>query len=307
MVQERRREIVDALRQRIARALASGSICAGDRLASTREMAHELRADPRVVSAAYRVLEAEGLVEVRARSGIYVRLDAAAARKSLAPPLETLAEVLTNAIMRGYAAPDFVARLHAVVSARKLRTVVLATMPDQVLGLARELREDFGLETVPLLVDRLASDAAQRTLRRADLIVTTERHGHLTEALSADLGIPRLVASIRHDLFESEWSLWRGAPVHVVVLDPRFRTLIRKFLLSSGAAHAAVRVHLATDDLSRIPANAPTYVTQAARTHIGRGRVPGMMIPPTRLFDEDCVRALWQVIGERNLAGFRTR
>lgn len=302
MVQPRRREIVDILRQRIARALAMGSICAGDRLASTREMAHELSADPRVVSAAFRVLEAEGLVDIRARSGVYVRMDAAAARSSMAAPAETLADVLCAAVMRGYSGPDFAARLTTVVSGRRLRTVVLATMPDQVLGIARELSEDFGLDAVPLLVERMTSDAGRRMLRNADLIVTTERHHEKTLLLAEELGIPRLTVSIRTDLFESEWALWRGEPVHIVVLDARFRTLIRRFLTDAGAEAAAVRVHLATDDLTRIPTDAPTYVTQAARTHIGKGHVPGMMIPPTRLFAEDCVRELWRIVARLNLA-----
>ncbi len=301
MVLQRRGEIVDILRQRTARALATGSICAGDRLASTREMAHELSADPRVVSAAFRVLESEGLVEIRARSGVYVRMDAAAARSSLVAPVDTLTDVLTNAVVRGYAGPAFAARLHALVSRRRLRTVVLATMSDQVLGIARELSEDFGLDAVPLLVERMTSDAGRRMLKSADLIVTTERHHGSTMLLAEELGIPRLTMSIRRDLFESEWALWRGEPVHIVVLDARFRSLIRKFLADSGAESAAARVHLATDDLSRIPCDAPTYVTQAARTHIGKGHVPGMMIPPTRLFASDCVRELWRVIGTLNL------
>jgi len=302
MVQGRRGEIVDILRQRIARALGTGSICAGDRLASTREMAHELHADPRVVSAAFRVLETEGLVEIRARSGVYVRMNASAARSSMVTPVETLTDVLTNAVMRGYAGPEFVARLNTLVSGHRLRTVVLATMPDQVLGLARELREDFGLDAAPLLVERMTSDAGRRMLKGADLIVTTERHHSRIGQLADELGVPRLSVSIRRDLFDSEWALWRGEPVHIVVLDARFRTLIRKFLTDAGAEKAAVRVHLATDDLSRIPADAPTYVTQAARTHIGKGHVPGMMIPPTRLFAEDCVRELWRIIGGLNLS-----
>jgi hypothetical protein len=107
-------------------------------------------------------------------------------------------------------------------------------------------------------------------------------------------------------LVDREWALWRGEPVHIVVLDARFRSLIRNFLIDSDAAADAVRVHLATDDLSRIPADAPTYVTQAARTHIGKGHVPGMLIPTTRLFAEDCVRGLWRVIGSLNLAGRRS-
>ena len=93
----------------------------------------------------------------------------------------------------------------------------------------------------------------------------------------------------------------RAVAVHVVVLDSRFRKLVREFLRSSGAREAAVRVHLATDDLSRIGDDSPTYVTQAARAHLGRTRVPGQLIPPARLFDESCARAIWREIGALRL------
>ena len=297
MTRARRDEIVDVLRQRIVRALATGSVCAGDRLASTREMAVEMHADPRVVSAAYAKLSAEGLVELRARSGVYVRADAPHARRSLAPPLEAVVEILTQAGMRGYPAPQFVDTLANVVSCN-LPTVVLATTADQGLGITRELREDFGLDATPVLVDRLRGSSLPPVLRKAALLVTTKAHTRLIESLSNQLRIKHIVLSIRSDLFESEWSLWHGEPVHVVVLDARFRRIVQTFLRESGAESAAVRVHLASADLSRIPTDAPTYVTQAARTYLGKARVPGMIIPPTRLFAEDCVRAVWRSIGE---------
>ena len=47
MARARRLEIVDLLRQRIVRALATGSLCAGDRLASTRDMAYQARSSHR--------------------------------------------------------------------------------------------------------------------------------------------------------------------------------------------------------------------------------------------------------------------
>ena len=300
MTRARREEIVDILRQRVVRAIATGSLCAGDRLASTREMATELRADPRMVSAAYAALSAEGLVELRARSGVYVRADAPHARSSLAPPLDTMVELLTQAGMRGYPAPLFVETLATMVSA-KVPTVVLATTADQGLGITRELREDFGLDATSVVIDRIRGPSLPTVLRRARLIVTTKAHSRLVDSLARELGIAHIVVTVRSDLFDSEWSLWHGEPVHVVVLDPRFRRIVQAFLREAGAESAAVRVHLANADLSRIASDAPTYVTQAARTYLGRTRVPGMLIPPTRLFAEDCVRALWRTIGEVTL------
>jgi DNA-binding transcriptional regulator YhcF (GntR family) len=301
MVRARRPEIIEVLRQRIARALATGALKPGDRLPSTRAMATELSADPRSVAAAYRSLAAEQLVELRLRSGVFVRADAPHARAALAPPPALLVDVLTRASMRGHSGPAVAQAVHDLVSARALRALVIATTADQGMGIARELREDFGLDASSALAEQVRTPKYERALRRAQLLVTTEAHAALLRSLAEQTGAAHIVVTIRSDLFETEWDLWKNEVAHVVVLDPRFRRIVRDFLRGSSIDPAAVRVHLATDDLSRIPDGAPTYVTQAARTHLGRTRIPGMLIPPTRLLDEPCVRALWSMIAAANL------
>src|SRR5688572_30346161 len=68
----RRDAIAGALRQRVVGGLHLGTLKAGDRLPSLRQLAAETGADPRVVLAAYRQLAREGLVGLRTRSGAYV-------------------------------------------------------------------------------------------------------------------------------------------------------------------------------------------------------------------------------------------
>ena len=305
MVRARAEQVVETLRQRILRAIATGALCAGDRVPSTREMARELAADPRLIAKAYRVLEADGIVELRARSGVYIRVDAPTARIASIPGVPTLVDLLTQSGLCGHPAPQLVRSLHTMVNRRAVRAMVIATTADQGLGIARELKEDFGLDAASVLFDRVNGDDVPAAVRNAQLLVTTQLHGRFVARLAEQLSTPHVVIAVRHDLFESEWALWRGQTVHVVVLDPRFRRLVNRFLAEQGEDTAAVRVHLATDDLSRIADDAPTYVTQAARTHLGRLKVPGMLIPPTRLFAEDCIRTLWGAIGELNLGSNR--
>ena len=295
MTRASRQDVIHQLRQRVIRAIGTGALCSGDRLPSTRELARELHADPRLVAAAYRALASEGLVELRTRSGVYVKADAPAARRSAAPSLDVLVDTLTASALRGTPAPELVRALQRVIVDDPATAVVIATTSDQGLGIARELREEFGLDASAMLAERLNGDARPRALRAARLLVTTQAHARLVATLSKELGVPHIVISVRSDLFESEWSLWRGQRVHVVVLDPRFRRIVRQFLRSAGADDT-VRVHLATDDLSAIGEDEPTYMTQAARTQLGRHRAPGMLIPPTRLLDESCIRELWRVI-----------
>ena len=62
----------DKLRDRILSALHLGLLQPGDRLPSIRALWREMGVDHRVVAQAYRILEDEGLVEVRGRSGVYL-------------------------------------------------------------------------------------------------------------------------------------------------------------------------------------------------------------------------------------------
>jgi DNA-binding transcriptional regulator YhcF (GntR family) len=107
----RRDAISDALRQRLVTGLHLGVLRQGDRLPSVRALAAEFDADPRVALAAYRVLEAEGLVEVRARSGIYVARTAASGGEMLPQLAEWVVGVLVEALSRGVPAVEFPERV----------------------------------------------------------------------------------------------------------------------------------------------------------------------------------------------------
>src|SRR5687767_11153587 len=60
------------LRDHIVGAMHLGQLRGGDRLPSIREMGKQLGRNTRTVRAAYAVLEQEGLVEVRGRSGVFI-------------------------------------------------------------------------------------------------------------------------------------------------------------------------------------------------------------------------------------------
>lgn len=67
----------------ITLAILAGELAPGDRLPSTRHLARRHHLHPNTVSAGYRQLQAEGWVELRHGSGVYVRL---APPQHLAPP-----------------------------------------------------------------------------------------------------------------------------------------------------------------------------------------------------------------------------
>ena len=83
-------QIVD----QVKRAIASGSLRAGDGLPSLRETALKLRINPLTVGKAYKLLEHEGLIETRHGLGSYVTTTNGAAdafcRETLARDIDNL-------------------------------------------------------------------------------------------------------------------------------------------------------------------------------------------------------------------------
>ena len=87
-------QIMDELR----RALAVGALRAEDPLPSVRELASQLRVNPRTVLQAYGELEREGVLYVRRGQGTFVAPDAHADRRRLARDVakRTLLEARRN-------------------------------------------------------------------------------------------------------------------------------------------------------------------------------------------------------------------
>ncbi|MGH7720015.1 MAG: GntR family transcriptional regulator [Gemmatimonadaceae bacterium] len=291
MVRQRRGELVDSLRRRIQRALQVQALGPGDRLPGTRELAREFRTDPRVVADAYRALAGEGLVELRARSGVFVSSKVARVRRRPDAPPQWMAELFVQGVARGIAVPELPGVLRRALGQRPLRTVVIATTVDQTDGLCRELRADLGLEARGVLAETIVPRRElPRAVRRAQLLVTTEVHVDRVSGIAARLGKPFVPITVRSDLYDMEWALFRGQEAYVIVADRRFGSLVREYLHSVGA-DSGVHILLAgRDDLSRIPDDAPVYATQAARARIGATRLPAGLLPPARTISDDCAR-----------------
>lgn len=293
MVRERRGAIVEILRQRIHRALQLRALRPGDRLPTTREIASELRADPRVVADAYRTLANEGLVELRARSGVFVSQTLQLVRARPAPSRQWLVEVFAAGVARGVPIPQLPRVLSAAIRDRDVRVTVVATTIDQTEGICRELREDFGFASRGVLAELIDPHAALPTaIRRAELLITTEAHEKTIGSIAARLAIPVVCIAIRTDLYDAEWSLFRDRDAYVLVADPRFGRIVHRYLETIGADSTVHIVVAGEDSLSEIPPDAPVYATQAARSRIGATRLPAGLLPPVRFIADDCAREI---------------
>lgn len=298
----RKAYIANTLRKRIENSLQTRALSPGDRLPSTREIGSELGADPRVVLAAYQTLADDGLVVLRPRSGVFVAPVSALPGEERQPPPDLLEDVLVRGVVRGFSLLSFTDNLRIAAFGRTLRAVVISRTVDQVQGMCRELRVDYGLQSTGMVADQLKSaSVVPAAIQRAHLLVTTRAFGPVITELAAELDKPVIVANVRPAFVGEEWqAVMRSGRVYVVAADPSFLAVVRDHLRTTVDLANVKMLVAGRDDLGAIPPHAPTYVTEAARQKLGKTRVPGRLIPPTRLFAEDSVRAIIKFIVARN-------
>jgi DNA-binding transcriptional regulator YhcF (GntR family) len=288
-----RPDIVEALRQRFFSGLHLGLLSPGQRLPSIRELAEELHVDRRIILAAYRELEREGLVELRERSGIFFAPGATPAPKRVSALEEWTVDVLHSAVTRNITVPGFRELLLAHTETRDLRVACIECNDDQTAALCAEVRTEYGLETDAFDVDALLDDRTPaRTLARADLLVTTPFHAGEVQELAARAKKPWIAITYRADVFAEIARLLPLGPVYFVVTDPRFARKVHKIYANSDASQN-LRVLLAgVDEVSAIPVDAPVYLTRTARGRLGGDALLARVAPEMRSFSPESARQL---------------
>lgn len=294
--------IVDTLRGRVLRGLQAGTLAAGDRLPSARELAAEFKVDHRLLIAAYKVLELERLVELRPRGGAYV-LARPTSQDGLPPlPESWLVDVLVQGLGRELPGPELHEWLRRCVETLRLRVVVIAATEDQGYGLCRELRDDFGFEADAVLANELRDPGVMPLpIRRADMLLTTHAHAEQVRELGRRQHKAVTVIEVRPELRGGEWALLLRRPVYAVVATPEFGDILRKFFAHlPGVDNLRIVVH-GRDDLSDIPDGAPTYVTQRVRADLGGVRIPGRVLPSVRTISTESARELFAFVVRANI------
>ena len=296
--------IAETLRKRIERSLQTRALSPGDRLPSTREIGSELGADPRVVLAAYRTLADDGLVVLRPRSGVFVAVGNPTLDADPTPATDLLAEVLVSGVVRGFSLRGFTDALRLAAFARTIRAAIVAGTLDQVHGLCRELRADYGIQCTGLLKTQLgAGKTMPGELKRAHLFVATKGCATAIAPLAEELGKPVIEVNVRPAFVGERWkAVIRSRRIFVIAADPGFQAVVRDYLRTSVDLSNMKILIAGRDDLGAIPPQAPTYVTEASRQRLVKMRVPGQLIPPARFLAEDTVRTLVNFIVSRNTA-----
>ena len=288
-----REMVLERLRGRILRGLYSGTVAPGDRLPSARDAAEELGAGHRLVLAAYHDLAAVGLVELRERTGVYVARDGNI--RSPLPNAEWLIDTLVEGLVRNIPALALPDRLRAAMGARRLHAVVVEGTRDQIEGISRELRDDYGLAVTGLDAAQLPGPGGAQIpeLGDVDLLVSTPDYARPVRELARRLGVSAIIARTGPDLVGGDWGILLRAPLYLLVSDERSVEGIRRAFESVPTAAENLHVLVVhRDDISSIPEDAAVYVTRGAAASLGSEKVPGRRVPTVRGFSIQTAREI---------------
>lgn len=243
--------IVDQLRDRILSGMFLGQWRPGERLPSIRDVADAESVDRKTAAAAYRRLQGEGLVDVRARSGVYLKQDSRVRGGSPLERLERrwLASTYETGREIGLDTAGMMRLLGAVASLEKRPIPVIEGEWSQSELLANELRERTGIRTVPFLALQLEPD--NRVLAEAPFYVTTPFHRPRVAEIAGDRSVVQLI--LARDLLEQiAHRLRRG---RVLILAPtdevaaKIRRALERGLLGDENGNARVVVPADPDRL----------------------------------------------------------
>jgi DNA-binding transcriptional regulator YhcF (GntR family) len=168
--------VLDRLRERIVSGLFLGRWRPGDRLPSIREIAGAEGVDRKTAAAAYRRLEEDGLVQIRPRSGIYLRGPQPVRQPGGLERLQRtwLEHTYEGAHALGLGTQRMLDLLRALAEVEREAVPVVECTAAHAEALAAELRERASLNAVPVVLTEAAPD--DPLLTEAELVITTPYH-----------------------------------------------------------------------------------------------------------------------------------
>ena len=299
--------IIDRLRDRVVNQLHLGHLHAGDRLPGMRDVAAEYGVDHRAAAKAYRILETEGLVEVRDRSGVYVAPQERFGGEMLEETKRWMAGVLADAWKRRITIPDLPELVRRCTATVRLRCACVESDEDHLTALSNELGREFGLEVRPVRFrPRVAASGVpilpeiRSELDDVDLVVTTTFHAGAVRTEAEGLGKPLVVTTANpENIRAAERRLQQGL-LTVVCVDPEFGEGVRA--IRGGVYRDRVHVVLAADAdaVEALDAADPIVLTQAARARLADAELP-LLVPLSPSISPESARELAELIIRLNV------
>ena len=242
----------------------------------------------------------EALVEVRSKSGVYVSPSACNRPADKPLPVNWLAEVLAESVRKGLPLSELGAVVFDFSETRRIRAAVVADTIDQAHGIAAELKREYGLTASHHHIDELRARKLPAKVAAARVFFAANDCALEVRKTARALRRPMVEVSLRTDVFDAEWLSLLRSRVYVVATDPAFREKLPRVIPDSSSRENVTVLLVGSDDLSAIPPDAPTYVTESARRSLGRTRLPGRIIRPRRLFSDNTVRDVVRFIMAQN-------
>lgn len=305
--------VVDQLRRFVIGELHIGHFQEGDRLPTYRDLSRRWGVDHRAVAKAYRVLEEEGLVEIRERQGVFLREQERIGGEMLPDTARWVSdEVLTEAWRRRIKVPDLPEFIRTCTASVQLRCACVESTEDHRRLLCRTLAEWFGFETTSIPAERLServsaggspvvdASALPGNGRGVDLLVTTGYHAREVRAVAEALEVPHVVVRMHPGAAEAIERRVREGGLTVVCLDPAFGERVRALVGPEGASR--VRVILAGDAkaLARLDPEEEVLISRATWERVGRVARP-LINPNLPAFDTESARELLRLLIRLNL------
>lgn len=304
----------DKLRDRILSSLHLGLLQPGDRLPSIRALWREMGVDHRVVAQAYRILEDEGLVEVRGRSGVYLAPQDQLGGEILAETARWMAGVLVEGWKRRMTLAEIPELIRRCTSTVRLKCACVESNVDQMTAYCAELREQFGIESVPVYISpvplprperSVEFHAVEEAIRQADMVVTTSYHSRLVRKAAENVGVPAVTLTVNTEVIETVQRQIRNGGVTLVCVDPEFGNRLRAMYADATDGPEQIRV-VAVDDAEAIAAlnrDEPAMLTLAARERLAENfDFPPLLLPHSPTFSAHTARELLQLIIRLNLS-----
>ena len=279
-----------------------GSLHPGERLPSLRALGAQIGSDPRVVMAAYRQLAAEGLVELRPRSGVFVPPPPNRDEKILPEVAAGVVDVFVRGLALGVPPTELRRQARACLDSVRVRAACLECNDDQIYSLCEQVRLDYGFDAVAVDSDALARrEPLPPGIRDADLVLTTRFHATEAQRLGSRLRRPVVVATLDRAFINQVERMLATGPVWWICTDPRFAAKLPRMLPGLPVKPVVLGPH----PPDGIPSGDTVYATRRAADHLPRGWRGGRVVTIPRVFSAETARALVGFFVRRNLRAAR--
>ncbi len=216
----------DQIKGQLLSAIYCGKINEGDRLPSIRELADDLSVNYKTIRRVYLQLAQEGLIEIVAGSGAFLRKrngGESFSHMRRHAIFRLLADFENKARDLGLSTERLVVLLDGYLTGRNLKPLKLAVVDDEEEAyiFASELEMRLGMTAIQVSLEEAARPEGMAQLQESDILLTTSWHLEEVNALAA--GLSKEVVEIKpsHQIYSEILSAAQDHNIGIVIRDEK--------------------------------------------------------------------------------------